>query len=472
MARGRPKRNVVVLDDQTGDVVSPEDAARAIVGSKEDEEAAAEEGGGVEIEPEEEGDEPSTEWDEEAFAAGASGAFAPRPRETDPGAVPVANKGFIPLFPDAKNKPKHHASFMKVFKRTPPLDGFKGKLPNPEQVDEEYLAGLYGDGIYDLELLDQMGNILRKRAGVKVSMGIGAGGAKPDAGPAAPGVDVEAIVAKITETFSKNLQAEREALKAERAAEMQRLRDERAAEKERNDRFIGMQTTLVKEQSTSMQAFYQAGIASASESSKALLMIMTTGHQQMMEQMRAAHAIEAQNNNPLLLLQAFQAGLGERTGEGGDADPTERVVAHITDGLKSLKDLAQSPRNGGAPAAGATKKLVKQNPGPAATSTAIAKTPATKPGAGAEKGPISKTSLAAILRLKDAAEKKGVSFDDLIAQAEKFYVDGTVPDGILEEEEGPEEDADDELDDGGADEPEAEKPAAKPADEVEGTKPS
>jgi hypothetical protein len=479
MAKGRAavkKRRTVTFDDNTGDVVATEEAGR-LAAETEDEESKNDEAE-MEADAVEDEEEDISQYLPEGI--GPEGIVFKQPIEKDPQAVPVANKNFIPLFPDASKKPKLHATAIKVYKRTPPYDGFKGKVTSIEQVDEEYLSGLWGDGIYDLELIDQMGNILRKNLGVKVAIGGAMNGGNKNEGPSAPAVDVESIVEKITKQSQATIELVMKKLEAERSAERDAAKQERQAEKERNDRFVKLQSDMVESQADQLRAHYEAQAGAASQQTQALLTILTTGHQNMMQQVQAMNLQAQQNNNPVLLLQAFQAGLGERV-DAGEKDTTTTIVEGITSGLKDLRGLAEAGnKNGAAP----TKQLATGAPTTLAKRPNTGTKPAVKaaPAATGKEPVISKTSLQGILRLKAAAEKKGVAFDDLIAQAEKFYVDGTVPDGILDEEEpegGPEdEETDDEQgeegpeDGDGNDESGNKKPAEppqKPADEVAGT---
>ena len=470
------KRRTVTFEDDTGNVVATEDAAR-LAAETDDEDNKNDEGADMGGAVDEADDE---EEDISEFlppGIGPEGIVFKQPIEKDPQAVPVANKNFIPLFPDASKKPKLHATAIKVYKRTPPYDGFKGKVTNIEQVDEEYLSGLWGDGIYDLELIDQMGNILRKNLGVKVAIGAGAAGGINNASPSAPAIDVEAIVAKVTEQSKSTVELVMKKLESERAAEREAAKAERQAEKERNDRFTKMQSDMVSVQAEQLRAHYEAGAAAAAQQTQALLTILTTGHQNMMQQVQAMNLQAQQNNNPVLLLQAFQAGLGERV-DAGEKDVTTTVVDGITTGLKELRGLAEAGNKNGTtkqlPATTAAPATLakRANPGTAPSKPAA-------PGAPPKKEIISKEALQDILELKAAAEKRGVPFEELIKQAKAFYVNGTVPDDMLgEDDEEVDEDETDEQGeegraDGDGDEHDDNKkpaePPAKSADEVAGT---
>jgi len=471
------KRRTVTFDDDTGDVVATSDAAR-LAAETEEVDNKNEEGEDMDAAEDEGDEEDLTEFLPPGMSS--EGMVFKQPVEKDPQAVPVANKNFIPLFPDASKKPKLHATAIKVYKRTPPHDGFKGKVTSIEQVDEEYLSGLWGDGIYDLELIDQMGNVLRKNLGVKVAIGGGMSGGNKNEAPAGPTIDVEAIVKKVTEQSHATVELVMKKLDQERVAEREAAKQERQAEKDRNDRFIKLQSEMVTSQADQLRSHYEAGAAAAAQQTQALLTILTTGHQQMMQQVQQMNLQAQQNNNPVLLLQAFQAGLGERV-DPGDKDVTTTVVDGITTGLKELRGLAEAGNKNGAtkqlPSGTPTGLAKRANPGKPTTSKPAA------PGALPKKEIISKEALQDILELKAAAEKRGVPFEDLIKQAKAFYVNGTVPDDMLGDDEGDEPDdvGEDEHDqgeegheDGDGDvaeqgnEKSSEKPAAKPADAVEG----
>ncbi len=83
---------------------------------------------------------------------------------------PVTNEEPMPCFPNAAKKETRQAQSMDVEKLDPPYDGFKGTVPHTSTKD--YIAGLYGDGIYKLTLKNGRGQAIRVAEGVKISIGI------------------------------------------------------------------------------------------------------------------------------------------------------------------------------------------------------------------------------------------------------------------------------------------------------------
>lgn len=377
--------------------------------------------------------------------------------------TPITNKAVIPLFPDAGKNPKSHAVAIGVTKVTPPGDGYKGRVEQPERVDKAYLGQCWGDGVYDLELLDQNGNVLRKSAGVKIAMGLGAGTGQPATATAGPsGVDIEAILKRVTESFERTIDVVRSTTIEQQKAERARLAEERADERVRAKQHIDLMREQTKAEAESVRAFYGAQQAAAAETSKTLLTILTTSHQHSMEQMAAARERENNNNSPLMFLRIFQEGMSQGGGRD-EGDGAERIIKSVTSGLADLKGLADAgrapPKKLAASAGNGTTALAKK-PNPSVPTTGAA--PASK-----KEMPLSKAQLREVLELKIAMDKKGVPFDELLGQAKAFYnSDAPVTEEVDEE---------DEFED---DEPEADedaKPdeaAAKPADDVGGAQPT
>jgi len=83
---------------------------------------------------------------------------------------PVTNDEPMPCFPNAARKDTRQAQHMIVEKLDPPYDGHKGTVPHTST--KEYIAGLYGDGIYKLSLVNSRNQVIKVADGIKISVGI------------------------------------------------------------------------------------------------------------------------------------------------------------------------------------------------------------------------------------------------------------------------------------------------------------
>lgn len=103
-----------------------------------------------------------------AFLPGTRGPGRPAgpPNLNDP----VTNEEPMPCFPNAARKDARQAQHMTVEKLDPPFDGHKGTVPCTST--KEFIAGLYGDGIYKLTLVNSRGQAIKVADGVKISVGI------------------------------------------------------------------------------------------------------------------------------------------------------------------------------------------------------------------------------------------------------------------------------------------------------------
>jgi hypothetical protein len=369
----------------------------------------------------------------------------------------VTNK-FIPLFPDATKDPKRYGASIKVHKSTPPGDGYKGTIDSPETVDEAFLASLYGDGIYKLELLDQQKNVLRVRDNVKIAAG---GASSSNGGSNGHGAtNVDDLIAKLTAHTDSQIQKVLDATEKRLVAEQARLDKERETERERSKEHTGLMTTLVKGEAEQLRAHYAAQQAAADASGKMLLAMLQQGHAQQMQMMQTMHEAQASRSDPLLFLKVFQEGM-----QNAPEDGTSKVVGDITKGLGALRDMAVAdpkrlPSNGGGANGNGSAKPAKPNPSTPATAN------------GSKKQPISKEELREIVMLKKVLRQRGMTdaqFLALVRDAKEQYADPEQPiepddDDELEGDEEPKRDAKPDA------EPDA-APAAKPADAVDGAKP-
>ncbi len=407
----------------------------------------------------------ATEPDDDEAAAAARFSTA---QFLDPGWKPppklspferkVTNK-YIPLFPDATKSPKQHAAAIKIYKSNPPGEGYKGTSTSPETVDEAYIAGLYGDGRYRLELLDQAKGVLRVREDVVVACGASpTNGASNGHGS----TDIEAVVTRLTAqseaALTKVLEATEQRLEREEA----RLTAERAEGRARSTEHTTLLTGLVKGEAEQLRAHYAAQQAAAAAAGQQQMAMMQQSHEHMMAIVVASQNAQAARSDPLLFLRVFQEGM-----QNSPEDGASKVVGDITKGLESLRGLANAPGGNLAPGAPPAKGL------PAAANGAA---PAKKNGKVAE---LSKDDLKEIVLLKRVLKARGATDADFLKLVQSAKAEYADPNSPVNEE------VDDDDDDEETDEERAERlrkrkkaadatkpdPAPKPADDVDGAKP-
>lgn len=323
-----------------------------------------------------------------------------------PGDRKVTNK-YIPLFPDATKSPKQHAASIKIYKTNPPNEGFKGIASSPETVDENYIAGLWGDGRYKLELLDQAKNVLRVRDDVVVSVGVGNGSSNGHKN----GTDVETILARVTDANEKAMQKILEQTESRLVREHENLKTEREAERQRAKEHSELSTGLMKSEAEQLRLHYAAQAAQSEAAGRMMMAMMMQGHAQTMQMMMGMQQQQASRSDPLLFLRVYQEGQNNSGEDGAD-----KVTGNIVKGLEALRGVAGAP-GGNLPGAPADKKL------PAANGAANGA--AAKPGA--KEKEVTKEELREIILLKRAAKVKGVALMDLVSQAKAFYADPNQP---------------------------------------------
>lgn len=319
----------------------------------------------------------------------------------------IENNEPIPLLPNADTNARSTISFIRVHKRTPPGDGFKGDIPSTSTLD--FVAKRWGDGIYDFEGMNQNHQVLRRQQNVKIAMGFMGNGIEnsnrsnmPTFIPSDSSSGLtEKLLIKQSEENDKNSARIKESsdnamkmatqLSADYASmirEDSKTRSERdreffKAQSEQQGNFF--QTLLV-----SMQTMHEQSMQRERESFRQTIQIMQESHQ---------HTLAM--NNPTLLLTLFERGLkfGADSSSGEEADPLTTIVDAGVKGLSEMRQMmqltqvqnpAKLPGNTNAPAK-------KENP---------------------SKIPLSKPEVVEIIRLKKLAEKKGYDFGGLVKQAQ------------------------------------------------------
>jgi hypothetical protein len=113
-------------------------------------------------------DSPAAVAAREIFVPGRRGPGRPRnPVSED---EPLINEEPLPIFPNATKREGQLAVSIQVYKLDPPGHGFKGTIP--ATADLNYVAQHWGDGNYTFEIINHKKQILKKREGVPINVGI------------------------------------------------------------------------------------------------------------------------------------------------------------------------------------------------------------------------------------------------------------------------------------------------------------
>ena len=257
------------------------------------------------------------------------------------GQKPIENADQIPLFQHADKKQANCVSYIKVIKTSRPNHGYKGQLP-PTSTEETLLA-TYGPGTYTLQGCNDQHQIIIEQHEVYI------------AGEDPKPVD-KAIQSNTQDDNTKlaikmaNHQAEQSMMRQE---ETHRKLMEILSGSQKDTQ--GVLTSFFEKMQTSQGEFF-AAMAQLNAESKTqqaqmfqqTIAMMTIGHQQNMEFLRASNDRERDMNNPMLMVQLLMQGLklGKEFGDGTDQDPW---ITALKEGGGMLNSLVQLKGGSGLP---------------------------------------------------------------------------------------------------------------------------
>lgn len=351
---------------------------------------------------------------------------------------PVENEEPIPLFSNIDKNARNLIKAIRVIRRTPPGDGYKGDVSTTSTL--EYIGRRFGDGLYDFEGVNQAGKVLRREQNVKIDLGVPSGVSPKST----PNGDASHAM-------------------AQRLLDQQAAQHERDAERARSLADSTMQTTkeqsqlyatMIREDSKTRQErdrdFFKASADQQTTFFQGMFLQMNQLHTQAMEQQRLSfqqtitllettHSRSLEQNNPMLLLSLFREGmrLGQENADTSD-DPLTTIVKAGTSGLRDIKDMM------------ALQKGMQP-----------AKLPATaKPNVKGEakEKPLNPTEVRAVIRLKKLATEKGYDFGAMVDLATQQIAQNPPPEPEEDEEEDDDEEGEDEDESEGDDSP-AHRPA-------------
>jgi hypothetical protein len=312
-------------------------------------------------------------------------------------AEPVSNREHLPLFPYAKEKkPGKRVAYIKVYKLTPPEEGYKGRI-GPEAT-EEFIGRKWGDGTYKFLGVNEADMTIVTRNDVPIAMGsVGQGHEKSTAGPVDGGIKMEDVRRLLLERDQKNEMA----LRAEREHQARLAKESET----RGSQFLALIDSTRKSELENTRLFMQQQQQMQQQAHAQQMQMMQSGFQQTVQLMQAAAA----QNNPAVLLKIFQEGMSMGMGVDQEEDPALRAIEVAVGGLKELKDIALNiPKKQKGTGEAPTKKLApngaKPNPG----------APKTEGGPRSKLSDEERKKLAGFVALCD---KKGVDLAGLIDQA-------------------------------------------------------
>lgn len=350
--------------------------------------------------------------------------------------APVENSEETPLLPHAGTGKTNTVNYIKVTRIDgPPGErGYKGRLPSDASIEE--LARRYGNGCYKLEGCNYKHKVIASESDVEVSVPEYESNSQAS-DPAALGgasamlhaLGMLKAMAERHETQSQSTATEAQGnvtAMAERTVEMMRDFTSASRDSERETH----QTAV-----TQMQGFFAA-----------MLQMTQTNHAQMMQLMQASQERERERQtpptDPMQMMELFMQGL-QLGHTMGDGEGDEAWVKALKEGGTMLSSLAQLATSSSRPeqatrllSAGAGRAL----PAPKQGATVAAN--GSKPGV-ADSGrprrrklPFSTNEVRGLARLRAQLRKRGVSFDDYIAQSVEHFE--TVPDSeMFAENDGP-----------------------------------
>jgi hypothetical protein len=334
----------------------------------------------------------------------------------------IENDEAIPLFPNIDKDARNVITAIRVWKRSLPGEGYKGDISPTSTLD--FIAKRFGNGLYDLEALNQAQQVLRRTQNIKIDIGMPDGllPKQPAVSDSAP--MAERLLDRQAQQFASDSQRNKEI--SDRAIETTKqlssdyatmIREDTKSRTERDREYFAAQT----QQMTQMM---QALLLQTTQMHVQQMAAAREGFQQTMQMMQAQNAHAQAMNNPVLLLSLFKEGLalGQSTGESEDVVSTVLKsgvmgLGHIKD-MMGLQALPQPPRLPGGNGA---------------------KLPAPKGKAGGKKGiPLSNEELRDLVRLKRLAQSTGQDFHGMIRQAQAVLG--------AEGHEDPEDESDEESD--------------------------
>lgn len=323
-----------------------------------------------------------------------------RKRAENDESAPVENEEPIPLFPNLDKDKGNIVVRIRVFKRDPPGDGFKGDVHPTADLD--FIAKRWGNGIFDFHALNAEAKVLRRTENIVISS------IKREA----PATGLESPITAHERLLDRqSLAAERDADRAYRisseAITATRTQATTYAEMIRADTEARMQRD---------REYHATQAAQQAAAFQQMYLQMQQMHQQSMEQQRgsftqvlqlmsATHERELATSNPMVMLEVLQQGfrMAAETG-ASDADPLTTAMQTGLGGLRELTKMMALQKGIKSPKLKASNPTAKPKGAPKAEESEA-------------KRVISRAELQEVVALKQVAEAKGYDFEGILEQA-------------------------------------------------------
>lgn len=357
----------------------------------------------------------------------------PRGEATNKEDAPLTNSETIPLLPNANKKEAREAVAMKVIKLNQPDAGYKGELHIG--ADEDYIANLYGDGIYTVEFINNKKKVIKKREGIRIAVGMNNENPR-DKGPD----NRDNLDALRLSHVSHNLERKRSA--DLNASVIQTTKELAQAHTSMVTESAKASATRDREfytgQSVSTQSFFASILQQQQQMAETARQNSEQAHRQQMESsershvqmitmLEMMHARSAEQNNPMMMLQLFKSGMDMGRDIGGDdSEPWERAIKTGVEGLSTL----------------ATMQKMSLLPGSKPQQTRRLPNPRNEPNRRPNPSPKPETQkpetnnndkiLKEYMALKAICDKRGIDFENLLKETTEYLE--VAPDAELDKE--------------------------------------
>ena len=368
------------------------------------------------------------------------------------GAAKSEDEEAMPLFPKIRQDQRKTVHCINVYRRDPPHDGFKGTVPATASM--EYIASLYGNGLYDFEACLEDGKILRRSHGVKISYEPNGGKTKSSAPVMGGSMDLLAWQAaqaeKDSQRASEAAGRSMDMVRSHAETSVAALREHMSGMQERDRTFfqtiLQQQADLHATQTATMQTFFAAMLSQTQADHRHFMERSREEHRQTMEVVYANN--RQQEQSPTLFLDLIRQGMLLASGgqnqtedeEDGD-DENSPWAESIREGISAVKDITevfktkQASQSAASPTSGKAPSLPASGQQPSAR---ISQQPPTRRKRAVIPG-IEKEDIRELARLKILLDQRGIDFSAQLKQLTQMVAMGGLQPNVASESADPPE---------------------------------
>lgn len=331
-----------------------------------------------------------------------------RSRRDDPD-KPVTNAETIPLFVNADKRGLNTAEYLKVTKLDNPDRGYKGTMPLTSTL--ETIAGIHGNGTYNIDLCNSAHKVLRRLENQVISLNEEQRQNVGDNAKSGTSNSDRHLAFLLQENARKDkAELDREEKRtdahvkavtgqATQFTEMVTKTTEAAANRDRDH---------MKGVNDSQQNFFANMMSQQATMFQQTMAMMMMGHNQTMEILKASHDRDIQQNSPAALMDILMKGINIGKEFESDDDPLTKSLSAGGDMLTKLIELKKEmPQT-----TVTTQRVQRPNPGNAPNKTKSGKEPI-----------LSKNELRKMIELKKVLRSRGIDLEDQLEQASIHYRD-------------------------------------------------